>query len=297
MLDGAALDGARACAQPALNDFFALGPSAWRALRHGLFALLQGRRAAGRGRCRARLPGPAGRGRVRLARAHRRLHRLLHLDRPRAQHRPPAQARRSDHAQLPVDADRLSRPRLDDRRERPAVPPADGADHGAGRGRADVRPLRAAGLRTRTRHLHRPGQRGRHGDSARARGEPHLRHLPAQRLVGARHPVLGDGAARPLPGEELRDHRLAVDRHAGSAGALPPGLGAAGRSSAAAGLPGERSQPRARRARHPARSLARKREGARRGQRAFAPVDAPASGTSTGASRRWSRTTRWAAAA
>ncbi len=31
---------AAACAQPALNDFFALGPAAWQALRHGLFAAL-----------------------------------------------------------------------------------------------------------------------------------------------------------------------------------------------------------------------------------------------------------------
>ena len=41
LLDGLALDAARACAQPALNDFFALGPAAWRALRHALFALLK----------------------------------------------------------------------------------------------------------------------------------------------------------------------------------------------------------------------------------------------------------------
>ncbi|WP_258187381.1 hypothetical protein, partial [Variovorax sp. WS11] len=38
---GAALDGARACATSALNEFFALGPSVWRALRHALFALLK----------------------------------------------------------------------------------------------------------------------------------------------------------------------------------------------------------------------------------------------------------------
>ncbi len=31
---------AQACARPALNDFMALGPAAWRALRHGLFTLL-----------------------------------------------------------------------------------------------------------------------------------------------------------------------------------------------------------------------------------------------------------------
>jgi fumarylacetoacetase len=41
LLDGPALAAARACAQPALNDFFALGPAAWRALRHALFALLK----------------------------------------------------------------------------------------------------------------------------------------------------------------------------------------------------------------------------------------------------------------
>jgi fumarylacetoacetase len=41
MLDGLALDAARAAALPALNDFFALGGAAWRALRHALFALLR----------------------------------------------------------------------------------------------------------------------------------------------------------------------------------------------------------------------------------------------------------------
>src|SRR5918993_1607055 len=38
ILEGLALQAARACAQPLLNDFFALGPAAWRALRHALFA-------------------------------------------------------------------------------------------------------------------------------------------------------------------------------------------------------------------------------------------------------------------
>jgi fumarylacetoacetase len=40
-LSGPAARAAQACAQPALNDFFALGPGAWSALRHGLFALLE----------------------------------------------------------------------------------------------------------------------------------------------------------------------------------------------------------------------------------------------------------------
>ncbi len=41
LLKGMAARAARACAQPALNDFFAMGPEAWSALRHGLFALLE----------------------------------------------------------------------------------------------------------------------------------------------------------------------------------------------------------------------------------------------------------------
>ncbi|KLN58135.1 fumarylacetoacetase [Variovorax paradoxus] len=41
LLDGLALDAARAAARPALNDFFALGGAAWRALRHAVFALLR----------------------------------------------------------------------------------------------------------------------------------------------------------------------------------------------------------------------------------------------------------------
>ncbi len=40
-LHGPARPAAQACAAPALNDFFALGPPAWRALRHGLFNALQ----------------------------------------------------------------------------------------------------------------------------------------------------------------------------------------------------------------------------------------------------------------
>jgi fumarylacetoacetase len=40
-LDGPALDAARAAALPALNDFFALGNGAWKALRHALFDLLK----------------------------------------------------------------------------------------------------------------------------------------------------------------------------------------------------------------------------------------------------------------
>jgi fumarylacetoacetase len=45
--------------------------------------------------------------------------------------------------------------------------------------------------------------------------------VPAQRLVGARPAGLGVPAAGPVPGQELRHHDLAVDRHDGGAGAVP----------------------------------------------------------------------------
>ena len=40
VLHGQALQACQACTLPVLNDFMALGPSAWRSLRHALFALL-----------------------------------------------------------------------------------------------------------------------------------------------------------------------------------------------------------------------------------------------------------------
>ena len=41
LLVGLAAQATAVCAQAALNDFFAMGPTAWRALRHDLFALLE----------------------------------------------------------------------------------------------------------------------------------------------------------------------------------------------------------------------------------------------------------------
>ena len=211
---------------------------------------------------------------------------------------PALQSRRRRDAQLPLDADRLPRARLDHRRQRPALPAADGPDAWRRAPRAPTfQALRPARLRARTRHLDRPGQCARRADRAGARRAAHLRHLPAQRLVGARHPVLGDGAARPLPGEELRDHDLALDRDDGSAGAVPPGLAARPPTDPQPlAYLESRSQPRRRRDRHPARGLARERAGPRGRRRRRRACRPPASGTSTGAWRRWWRTTRWAAA-
>ena len=41
LLDGLAAEAATACAQPVLNELFAMGSAAWHSLRHGLFALLE----------------------------------------------------------------------------------------------------------------------------------------------------------------------------------------------------------------------------------------------------------------
>ncbi len=42
ILEGLSADAVRACCNPQLNDFFAMGPAAWRTLRHTLFDLLHG---------------------------------------------------------------------------------------------------------------------------------------------------------------------------------------------------------------------------------------------------------------
>ena len=49
---------------------------------------------------------------------------------------------------------------------------------------------------------------------------PHLRLLPAQRLVGARDPGLGNGSGRTVPGQELLHHDLALGDHRRGAGAV-----------------------------------------------------------------------------
>ena len=87
------------------------------------------------------------------------------------------------------------------------------------RGGAELRAVRAAGLRAGAGHLDRPGQRARRADPDRRGGGAHRRLLPAERLVGARLPGLGIPAARPVPVEELPHHDLALDRDAGGAGA------------------------------------------------------------------------------
>ncbi len=72
-----------------------------------------------------------------------------------------------------------------------------------------------------------PGNAARRGHSHWRGGQPHRRLLPAQRLVGARHPGLGIPAARAVPGQELRHHHLPLGGDAGGAGAIPPAAAAA----------------------------------------------------------------------
>ena len=99
---------------------------------------------------------------------------------------------------------------------RPAGQTRDGTD-----GRAVVRAEPAPGLRARGGRVHRRRQRARRADRDRRGRGAHLRALPAQRLVGARHPDVGVPAARSVPREELRDDDLALGGDARRAGALP----------------------------------------------------------------------------
>ena len=114
-------------------------------------------------------------------------------------------ARQSAAAELQVGADRLSRPRVVDRRQRHAESGGRTARRAGGR-----RPRRRSARRARWTTSWRSASSIGAGN---ALGEPvadrrgrraHLRRLPAQRLVGARHPGVGVSAARAVPREELR---------------------------------------------------------------------------------------------
>ena len=145
LFDGLPPETRHACACETLNPLMALTPRHWHALRARLTELLtdSARRRA--------LPGPHAGCRDAAARRHRRLHRFLRLHLSRHQRRQPVPPGQSAAAQLQVRPHRLSRPRVLDRRQRRAGPPAPGPDHESRRRSPDLRPDTRAGLRTRSR--------------------------------------------------------------------------------------------------------------------------------------------------
>ena len=97
-----------------------------------------------------------------------------------------------------------------------------GPAQAARRGGAELRPLRATWTTNWSSGSGSgPRQRAGRADPDRRGGGAHRRLLPAERLVGARHPGLGVPAARAVPGQELRLHGQPLGRHAGGAGAVP----------------------------------------------------------------------------
>ncbi len=98
----------------------------------------------------------------------RRLHRFLRVDPSRDQRRIDDAARQSAAAELQVRADRLSRPRVVDRRERHADPPAARAGE-ARRGAAGLSRVGAARLRGGGGLVRRAGQRARRRHPDRSR--------------------------------------------------------------------------------------------------------------------------------
>ena len=157
-------------------------------------------------------------------------------------------------------------------------------------------PSEAPRLRARGRHLRRRRQRRGRADRDRRGRVARLRAVPAQRLVGARHPGLGVPAARAVPREELRDDGLAVDRDARGARAVSRRVDAGRRRPAAAALSRFAGRARARRVRRRARGVARDGADAQPPAQRRCACRARASDTPTGRSGRWSRTTRSTAA-
>ncbi len=122
----------------------------------------------------------------------RRLHGFLRRHPPRHQCRPAVPPRPAADAELQARADRLSRPRLlRAGQRRRGAPPQRAAQAGQG-DRTELRPLPQPGLRAGAGRLDRPGQRAGRADPDRAGRRPHRRLLPAERLVGTRHPGAGN---------------------------------------------------------------------------------------------------------
>ena len=135
-----------------------------------------------------------------------------------------------------------------------------------------------------------PNAARRGGDHGRCRVAC-LRHGPLQRLDRPGHPAVGVPAAGPVPVEELRQHAVALDRHAGGAGTVPQRL-SRGRKATPGRCPIWNPTPTTR----PARSTSSSRSGCRRrrcerraGGRTLG--EHRTSTTPTGRLRRWSRIT------
>ena len=246
------------------------------------------RRRCARTWCRWRRPSCCCRSKI------PQLHRLLRLDLSRHQRRADVSARQSADAELQIRAGRLSQPAV--------VGASSAARRCAARA---VRPSRRTKpCRSIAPRAISTTNSNSASSSARRRslGTPvpiatreraHLRLLPAQRLVGARHPGVGIPAARPVPRQELRHHRLAVGRHRRGAGAVPHrGVRAAGtairRRCRISTMPTDRREG----------GLDIRLEAyllteadARAKLAAVSPEHAAPSPTSTGRSRRWWRTT------
>ena len=125
-------------------------------------------------------------------------------------------------AELQVGADRLSRPRLLDRRERAVLPATAGPDDAAGRRRAP-RSVRRGASTTSSRSASSSASATPRGARDRdRRGRIARLRLCLLNDWSARDiQAVGVPAARAVPGEEFRDDGLAVDRDARGARAVP----------------------------------------------------------------------------
>ena len=165
---------------------------------------------------------------------HRRLHRLLHRHPPRHHGRQAVPPRQPAAAQLQVGADRLPRPRLVDRRQRPALQAA-----------ARARPRR----RTRATPVLRPQPSGSTTSwssacsSARAtrwasrspidEAEDAPVRRDACSTTGRRATCRPGSTSRsgPFLSKNFATHALALDRDDGGAGAVPRAVRAARRAT------------------------------------------------------------------
>ncbi len=201
-----------ACRAQHLNPLMALGSAAWAALRRHLTALLDAEKA-----------GPETQDRVRPL--------LLPID--EAEMKLPAEI--GDYTDFYASIDHATRVGKLFRPDNPLLPNYKYIPigyHGRASSivpsgieirrpcgqtkpterRTGIRANTSARLRIGGGHLCRHGQSAWPADPDRSGRESHLRPVPSQRLVGARHSVVGESTAGALPCKKLRLHHLSVDR-------------------------------------------------------------------------------------
>ena len=222
LLTGGAQVAARAAAAASLNGLFEIGPGARRELRQQVCAALT--RGAQHQHTLEALLHPVDEVSLSLPATVGDYTDFYAGNPPRhhgGRHVPPEQPAA---AELPMGADRISRPGVDGSTQRTSIPSAQRSGKDTGRSGTDLPAQRPTGLRARARSLDRTGKPTGTTDSHRAGRLTRRRILPAERLVHPGCASLGIPVAGTVPLQELRHHFVDLGHYPGGSRPVPNSL-------------------------------------------------------------------------